>query len=265
MFESITNDLCRIKTKLNREKAFELSPVYLLLDQTGNHKDLLFFLNLFRSELEKNGCISKSSIFTAFSISYNIRELQLGLADESGNFRGSLDQWLTYYKNRFHIESGIVLIDIPCFSDVSKDHAWWKNLSKEINESKRDFLFFISAKDTEIENTETLLLPEVFTVKYEMTNFSIDDYTYWFVEKAKENGIIISEMHKTTLKNLFARYENDLNRQIVELWLKELLWVFYTSENDNVCFLPSELTESSLIRSIEKNHKKAYMSGIGFN
>ncbi|MCR5782386.1 MAG: hypothetical protein K6G90_06565 [Clostridia bacterium] len=265
MFESITNDLCRIKTKLNREKAFELSPVYLLSDQTGNHKDLLFFLNLFRSELEKNGCISKSSIFTAFSISYNIGELKFGLADESGNFRGSLDQWLTYYKNRFHIECGIVLIDIPCFSDVPKDHAWRKILAKEINENKTDFLFFISVKDTEIENTETLLLPEVFTVRFEMTDFSIDDYTYWFAAKAKENGIIISETDKTTLRDLFARYEHDLNRQTAELWLKELLWLYYTSENDNACFLPPELTESSLIRSIEKNHRKVYMSGIGFN
>lgn len=267
MIEKIKDELLRIGAKVDRERLFELSPVYLFPDFTDNSKHLQYLLNNLRSDLEKNGVISSTShVFLRFFPAYNSRENQFGLYDETGTFRSNLERWLSYINMRYHFEHGIILIDIKHYKDIKKDNLWRKQFFSDIRKYKKDFLFFISCGEDDADAIQSLFEKEVFTVSCKLDDFTAESYFQWFITQLDEYTVSLDEAGKTELKNLLTKYEQDISHHILELWLKSLLWSYYSSEEAEPILPLRCLSEDLLLQTIDKcqKHKKETDSKIGF-
>jgi hypothetical protein len=259
--KEISEELCRTGSKINKEKLFLLSPVYLLPNHMDNNH-LQYLLNNLKSDLENKELISsKSHIFLNFSLSYNSSETQLGLYDESGTFRNSLEQWLSYIRLRYHFEHGIILFDIKYSKAIIQDSLWWKQFFSDIKRYKKNFLFFVDTKD--VKEIQSLFEKETFTVTHELCNFTAEDYYDWFNSQAEQYSVFPDEICRTELKRLFVKYESSLNHHVLELWMKSLIWSYYSSETAE-SFSVQHLSEDLLIEIIDrcKNHEDS--SAIGF-
>lgn len=265
MIEEIKDKLYRVGEKVGREKLFELSPVYLLSDHADNCKYLKYLLSNMCFELEEREILySRSCIFLCLYPEYNIREAQAVLFDESGTFKISLEQWLYYISTRHHYEHGIILINIRNFKDITQEHLWWKQFFEDIRKYKRDFLFFISCEKVDTAEIFKLLGKAVFTVKYELDVFTLEDYFHWIIAQLEEYSVSLQSSGKKELKKLLLKYEHDIDHHILDLWLKSLIWSYLSNKNKDT-FLPFDyLSEDLLIKTINTYIDHGNASKIGF-
>lgn len=271
MIKEIKDELCRIGGKVGREELFELSPVYLLSDSSENGSYLHYFIDDLCHELEtKEIFSSESHIFLGLFLAYNSREGQSGLYDESGTFKTSLEKWLSYVSMRHHYDNGIIMVDVRNFQDITPECLWWKQFFRDIRKYKNDFLFFVSCGESDATEIHHLLEKEVFTVRYDLTGFTTDDYFTWFIARSENYSVSLDNSGRKKLKKLLTKYERDLSCHILDLWLKSLLWNYYSvcnglnGENPPDILPLKYLSEDSLVQTIDrcKNNKKS--SGIGF-
>lgn len=261
MFDSLRDDFYRVKKETGIEKAFELSPIYLLSGQTGLEY-IRYWLDKFRCDLEENGGMLKSSTIVPLSLSYNSKLSELGLFYESGEFKDSLDKWLSFVLARYHVECGMVLIEIPRVDDVLHDYIFFQQLLNDIKKHKKTFLFFILSN--EIEKIEPFLSTEMLSIYYNVSNSTTDDFVNWVIKEIEENNMSISDADRSILKMMFDKYENNVTLKMIEVWIKTLLWNYYISKNDDGCFLLPESSEALLVEIIEKNCVRRQKLKIGF-
>lgn len=265
MIEEIREKLCRIGEKLNRENLFELSPVYLILNCTDDYNYLQYLLNDLQFNLEEKSILdSRHHILLCFSMAYNTREAQSGFFDESGRFRPNIEQWLSYISMRYHFDNGIILIHIENLKDMENDCLWWKQFFSDIRRYKKDFLFFISCEKDDITTLQNFLEKEIFITRYELRNFTVKDYLDWMIVQLENYSVSLDEEHKTELKNLFTKYERDINHHLLELWMKSLLWNYYSSNQADLNLPLHCLSEDLLIKIIDRYKEYEKNPKIGF-
>ncbi len=254
MFDRLKDDFCRIEKRIGIEQAIKLSPIYLLIGQ-NSLRNIKYRLDKFRLDLGENRGMMKLNTLITLSLYQDLESSQLGLFDESGNCQHSLGRCLSFVLTSYYIESGIVLINIPCINDALNEYTYFQQLVKDIKMFKNHFLFFIVTNDA--EKLERLLSDEsLFALSYNISNYTIDDYINLIATYTEANHISLSEEDKSMLRIMLAKYEGSLTQQILEIWARKILWDYYTSEKDNDCFLSPEQSEMLLVQIINRMQKQ---------
>lgn len=262
MFDSLRDGFYRLKKEIGTEQIFKISPVYLLNGQISL-KYIQYWLDQFRFDLEQSGGMLKSSTLISLSLLYNPKSTELGFFDESGKFKVSLDQWLSFIIDRYHVECGIILINIPDINYIIHDYIFFKQFVNDVRKNKKYFLFFIFSN--EIEKIEPLLSTELFSIYYNVSSSTTDDFVNWVIKEFKENHISIAEVDRSTLKMLLDKYENIITLKMIDIWINTMIWNYYISEKCDKCFLEPEKSEDILVEIIEKNRASKNEVKIGFH
>ena len=265
MIEKIKDELYRIGNKVNREQLLELCPVYLLSNHADDRNYLQYMLNELQLDLEQKKIIStNSNVFLCFSLECVSGENQFVLHNGKGDFKYRLEQWLSYINAKYHFEHGLIMLDIERMKDIKQDVLWWKQLFCDIRKYKKNFMIFVSCGISDADTVQKMLENEFFTVRYEMDDFTADEYLQWFTAQLLDYSIIIDDVQKKELKNIFVKYESRISHHILELWLKSLLWQYYGSGNEENFQPASSSVEELLIHIINNNEKRLNTANIGF-
>jgi hypothetical protein len=104
---------------------------------------------------------------------------------------------------------------------------------------------------------------EFFTMMYKVDDYTVEDYFDMLIVQIEEHSITLDGTTKTELKNMLAKYENDINRHVLELWLNSLLWNYYSKKSTRAFLSIDSFSEETLCQIIEKFKKNDTLK-IGF-
>jgi hypothetical protein len=108
-------------------------------------------LNDLRYDLAaRNLFSSKSNALLYYHLSYDSTDSQLRLLDKSGNYKNSLDHWLSYIGVKYHFDCGIILINID-EKETVRDYLWWRQF----------FYMYISIKESSCFLSQVLQLSQL--------------------------------------------------------------------------------------------------------
>lgn len=264
MLKEIRDALFRIGENVQKEKLFELCPVYFLTHHESNNGYIQDLLNALLCDLEdKELFISKSNTLLYYHLSYNRTDSQLDLFDESGNYKKSLEQWLSYVSMKYHIESGIIMVSIDGDEPNMQDYLWWRQFFSDIRRYKKKFLLFISCDSSFSAVVHSMFEKEFFTMPYQLDSFTVDDYFHWCIAQIGEYPIELNETAKTGLKNILSKYRSDINHHVLKIWLNTLLWNYY-SKNGFGEFIFFDCSSEELLGRIIERCRKDSSLRIGF-
>ena len=265
MIEKIKDELYRISKKMDAEKLFELSPVYLISNYSSDFCYLQYLLDDLQNDMEERNIIHlNSQILLCLSLAYDSQRIQYGFYDELGNFKSTLEQWISSISMRYHFDHGIILINIENLKEIEKNYLWWKQFFSDIRRYKKDFLFFISCYEPDMTALQNFLEKEIFVIRYELRSFTAQDYFDWCIVQLEKYSVKLDKEGETVLKNLFVKYEQDINYHLLELWIKSLLWSYYTSNHTDKILPLQYLSENTLIKIMDNCKKYEILSKIGF-
>lgn len=263
MIQEIRDELLRIGKKINKEQIFQLCPIYFFTHCEKSDKYIQYILNDLRYDLaERNLFASKSNILLHYHLSYDSTDSQLKLLDESGNYKNSLDHWLSYIGVKYHFDCGIILISID-ENETVHDYLWWKQFFLDVHKYKRKFLFFISSSSSSPTVIYSIFEKEFFTMMYQVDDFTAEDYFDRLIVQIEEYSVNLDRTTKTELKNMLVKYENDINYHVLELWLNSLLWNYYSNKETGTPFSIDCISEKLLCQIIEKSREDDSLK-IGF-
>ncbi len=264
MIQKIRDELFRIGKKVNREQLFELCPIYFFTCHQKSDKHIQYILNNLRYDLANRELFaSRSNVLLYYHLSYDSTESQLKLYDESGNYKNSLDKWLSYISVKYHIDCGIIMVNIEENKSSIQDHLWWKQFFSDLHKHKKKFLFFISCSLSFSSVICSMFEKEFFIMTYQIDKLMVEDYFNWCISQMKEYPINIDETTKMRLKNILEKYESDINYHILEIWMNSILWNYYSREELGTLISFDSIAGESLTRIIEKSKENDSLK-IGF-
>ena len=232
MFQSISKDMSKLsKHKLESKEILKLAPVYLfsvdgVSDEyiTENLKDTLI-------GLEKKEIFSSNNDDIIYlnqeygTSNYEITE-SLGLSDECGKFKKTLEQWLTEINLKCYVSQGIVLIKINETDGISSKSIWWKRLVSNINRFKKDYLFIIQT-DTEIfDKIYNFMNSEIFCQKLLIDSPEIEQYFDIFTSNLNKYRLSLDDLGADKLRKIISKHINNLDTKMFIKWEQSIIWKY---------------------------------------
>ena len=263
MIKEIRDELFRIGEKVHRKQLFELCPIYFFAHNEESNRHIQYLLNDLRHDLaDRNLFASKSDTLLCFRLSYESADSQMKLFDEYGNYKNGLDVWLSYIGVKYHLDCGIILINID-EDEAVRDYLWWRQFFLDLHKHKKKFLFLVSCSSSLQTAIYSMFEKEFFTVMYQADDFTAKDYFDRLIVQIGEYSVTLDETTKTGLKNMLVKYENDISFHVLELWLNSSLWSYYGSKNSEKP-LSLDCFSEELLRQLIKKIKKYNCFKIGF-
>lgn len=240
MFESISNDMFKVSGySLESKKILKISPVYLFsLDGvsdeyiTENLKDLLI-------DFEKKGIFSVNMDDIVYlnqeygTSNYEITE-SLGLSDECGKFKKTLEQWLTEINLKCYVSQGIVLIKINETEGISSKSVWWKRLISNINNFKKDYLFMIQTDTENFDKVCTFMSNEIFCQKLVIESPNSEKYFDIFVRNLNKYKLSLDSSGKKKLQKIILENIKSLDTKKFIKWEQEIIWKYMVNFDGEV-------------------------------
>lgn len=240
MFESISNDMFKVSGySLESKEILKISPVYLFsLDGvsdeyiTENLKDLLI-------DFEKKGIFSVNMDDIVYlnqeygTSNYEITE-SLGLSDECGKFKKTLEQWLTEINLKCYVSQGIVLIKINETEGISSKSVWWKRLISNINNFKKDYLFMIQTDTENFDKVCTFMSNEIFCQKLVIESPNSEKYFDIFVRNLNKYKLSLDSSGKKKLQKIILENIKSLDTKKFIKWEQEIIWKYMVNFDGEV-------------------------------
>ncbi len=240
MFESISNDMFKVSGySLESKEILKISPVYLFsLDGvsdeyiTENLKDLLI-------DFEKKGIFSVNTDDIVYlnqeygTSNYEITE-SLGLSDECGKFKKTLEQWLTEINLKCYVSQGIVLIKINETEGISSKSVWWKRLISNINNFKKDYLFMIQTDTDNFDKVYKFMSNEIFCQKLVIESPNSEKYFDIFVRNLNKYKLSLDSSGKKKLQKIILENIKSLDTNKFIKWEQEIIWKYMVNFDGEV-------------------------------
>ena len=240
MFESISNDMFKVSGySLESKEILKISPVYLFsLDGvsdayiTENLKDLLI-------DFEKKGIFSVNTDDIVYlnqeygTSNYEITE-SLGLSDECGKFKKTLEQWLTEINLKCYVSQGIVLIKINETEGISSKSVWWKRLISNINNFKKDYLFMIQTDTDNFDKVYKFMSNEIFCQKLVIESPNSEKYFDIFVRNLNKYKLSLDSSGKKKLQKIILENIKSLDTKKFIKWEQEIIWKYMVNFDGEV-------------------------------
>ena len=240
MFESISNDMFKVSGySLESKEILKISPVYLFsLDGvsdeyiTENLKDLLI-------DFEKKGIFSVNTDDIVYlnqeygTSNYEITE-SLGLSDECGKFKKTLEQWLTEINLKCYVSQGIVLIKVNETEGISSKSVWWKRLISNINNFKKDYLFMIQTDTDNFDKVCTFMSNEIFCQKLVIESPNSEKYFDIFVRNLNKYKLSLDSSGKKKLQKIILENIKSLDTKKFIKWEQEIIWKYMVNFDGEV-------------------------------
>ena len=240
MFESISNDMFKVSGySLESKEILKISPVYLFsLDGvsdeyiTENLKDLLI-------DFEKKGIFSVNTDDIVYlnqeygTSNYEITE-SLGLSDECGKFKKTLEQWLTEINLKCYVSQGIVLIKINETEGISSKSVWWKRLISNINNFKKDYLFMIQTDTDNFDRVYKFMSNEIFCQKLVIESPNSEKYFDIFVRNLNKYKLSLDSSGKKKLQKIILENIKSLDTKKFIKWEQEIIWKYMVNFDGEV-------------------------------
>ena len=232
MFESISKEILKVfEHSLDSKAILNLSPVYLFsLDDvsdeyiTENLKDILI-------EFEKKEIFSANNDDIIYlnqeygTSTYEINE-SLGLSDECGKFKKTLDQWLTEINLKCYVSQGIVLIKINETDGISSKSIWWKRLIANMSRFKNDYLFMIQTDTENFDKVYEFMSKEIFCQKMAIESPSSEKYFDIFVRNLDKYRLSLDSQGRKKLKKIILANIDRLDTKRFIKWEQEIIWKY---------------------------------------
>ena len=232
MFESISKEILKVfEHSLDSKAILNLSPVYLFsLDDvsdeyiTENLKDILI-------EFEKKEIFSANNDDIIYlnqeygTSTYEINE-SLGLSDECGKFKKTLDQWLTEINLKCYVSQGIVLIKINETDGISSKSIWWKRLIANMSRFKNDYLFMIQTDTENFDKIYEFMSKEIFCQKMVIESPSSEKYFDIFVRNLDKYKLSLDSQGRKKLKKIILANIDRLDTKRFIKWEQEIIWKY---------------------------------------
>lgn len=232
MFESISKEILKVfEHSLDSKAILNLSPVYLFsLDDvsdeyiTENLKDILI-------EFEKKEIFSANNDDIIYlnqeygTSTYEINE-SLGLSDECGKFKKTLDQWLTEINLKCYVSQGIVLIKINETDGISSKSIWWKRLIANMSRFKNDYLFMIQTDTENFDKVYEFMSKEIFCQKMAIESPSSEKYFDIFVRNLDKYKLSLDSQGRKKLKKIILANIDRLDTKRFIKWEQEIIWKY---------------------------------------
>ena len=232
MFEGISKEMMKVfEHSLDSKAILNLSPVYLFsLDGvsdeyiTENLKELLIDFEKKEIFLANNDDIIylNQEYGTA---SYEITE-NLGLSDECGKFKKTLDQWLTEINLKCYVSQGIVLIKINETDGISSKSIWWKRLIANMSRFKNDYLFMIQTDTENFDKIYEFMSKEIFCQKMVIESPSSEKYFDIFVRNLDKYKLSLDSQGRKKLKKIILANIDRLDTKRFIKWEQEIIWKY---------------------------------------
>ena len=232
MFEGISKEMMKVfEHSLDSKAILDLSPVYLFsLDGvsdeyiTENLKELLIDFEKKEIFLANNDDIIylNQEYGTA---SYEITE-NLGLSNECGKFKKTLDQWLTEINLKCYVSQGIVLIKINETEGISSKSVWWKRLIANINRFKKDYLFMIQTDTENFDKVYDFINSEIFCQKLVIESPNSEKYFDIFIRNLDKYKLSLDSQGRKKLKKIILANIDSLDTKRFIKWEQEIIWKY---------------------------------------
>lgn len=273
MFHGITKEIDTIAAKLGTEQLRSLLPIYLF---PSGEKDMDFdpaeSLDGLLEDLEERDLFSAQSDGSlVLSLEYGSREWdhmgRLGLADEAGQFKTTLGQWMEYIMTRYRVSQGIVLIRLDCPEARREETVWWRRFFRQLHRYRRQFLFLFQAEKADVDSAGEWLGRECYCRRMELTGWRKEEYLRYFEAGLEKYDLCLDESGRKMLTGLLDRYGDRITRHGMERWQQDVLWEYFLKEKPGDG-LPAG--EGGLTPFLDEERFRRYISddrdnkGIGF-
>lgn len=229
MLKKIAEELKRIQSVADRKRIFEMAPVYLFEVKKEEKIFLTDSMEILIMELEEQSLFSKlTADWLQLTLEYGISEKSgqemLGLTDDGGKFRQTLDEWLSFLRIQRQIEQGIVLLCLDGWQECFSEQIWCRRFFHHIKQYRDNFLFLFYGEQNDINRIEKWLGRECFCRKIEIRQPVLSDYEKWFKQELDKNGLHLNGQGETALVRLLGQYKESINSDVLKKWQQEIVW-----------------------------------------
>lgn len=270
MFKRIADEMCSVNRNIGREKVFAMAPAYLVATDKEDEESLNYSAEQLMLLLEKEKLFSEQTDdYFTLTVEYGVPEEQvherLGLVDEFGTFKSSLEQWICYLNLQHQVREGIILIQIDWQRELMTERAWWKRFFRQMNRYKSDFLFLFYTGEKDAAQLQEWIGRKTFCCRLETRKLQVADYVRTFKRGLEKIEFSMDKKGEEVLVKLLEQYKDKMNGCILKQWQQELIWDYLLEEQPegqkNRIFLAEYLTEESLTKHFKSHHNTI---GIGF-
>ncbi len=270
MLKKTKDDLINASKKLGSEKALEFSPIYLIPQKNNSTEILIYSLEKLMTELDKNAVLSEKNgtcirLCADFGIGDIVNSIQPGFYDDSGNFKKTLEYWINEIGLRYHVNQGIVLIDLKQTKDLFSEKVWCEQLFRHIKRYKKHFLFFVSFDESDSKEVKNWIEKFFFCETIEVKTITEDDYIAFFKLQLEQYGIQTGDNCAAALKSLLSKYKSDINYTVLDIWLRKIVWDVLKSTDSTPILQNNDLSEDTLSEIIKNFKSDSSTVKIGFN
>lgn len=235
MLKKVAEDLKRVRSVADRQRILEMAPVYLFGVKKEEQVFLTDSMEILMTELEEQGLFSKlTADWLQLTLEYDTLERNgqemLGLADDRGKFRQTLDEWLSFLRIQYQIEQGIVLICLNRWHVCSSEQIWYSRFFRHLKQHMGNFLFLFYGEQKNVNGIEKWLGRECFCRKIEIRQPKLSDYEKWFKQELDNNGLHLNGQGETALARLLGQYKESIDADVLKKWQQEIVWDFLCEE-----------------------------------
>lgn len=230
MFENISKDILKVSEySLDMKEILRISPVYLFAIDGVSDEYITEELKELLISLEKREVFAVNTDDVIYlnqeygTSNYEISE-SLGLSDECGKFRKTLEQWLTEINLKCYVSQGIVLVKINETEGISSRSVWWKRLISNINNFKKDYLFVIQIDTGIFDKVYNFMNNEIFCRKLVIEAPDSDKYFDIFVRNLNKYRLSLDSYGENKLKNIISNHIKSLDTKRFIKWEQEMIW-----------------------------------------
>lgn len=235
MLKKIAEELKRIQSVADRQRILEMAPVYLFEVKKEVQVLLADSMERLMMELEEQGLFSKlTSDWLWLTLEYGISERNgqemLGLEDDRGKFRQTLDEWLSFLRIQRQIEHGIVLICLNRWNVCFSEQIWYSRFFHHLKQYMGNFMFLFYGEQNNMNGIEKLLGKKCFCRKIEIRQPKLSDYERWFKQELDKNGLHLDGQGEVMLVRILGQYKESIDADVLKKWQQEIVWDFLCEE-----------------------------------
>jgi len=269
VFQKIIDDLINVSKTLNAKEMIEASPIYLVPQQSTNDETLPSALDRFMIQLDENGIISEKDsvcirLFAEQGSANNVNSVCLGLYNDTGIFKKSLEDWINDIGLRYHLNHGIVLITLKQIKDIIADDIWYEQLFRHIKRFKNRFMFFISFEESELEDTANWIGKSFFYETIAAEKTTTEEHLKYILHLFEQYKIRIDEDAKKKLETILKDHQTVIDNTVVVLWQQTIIWNMLKRTDSNTILNQEYLSEDLLDDIIKRRKEEKPGIKIGF-